>query len=346
MIRGEKRAPLAMAGLAVLSGLYRCGVALRNFAWDRGLFSSRQLSVPVISVGNVTVGGTGKTPLVHLLALTLQDRMRLGVLTRGYRSRIERSGTVRRISSGTGPLCSAEECGDEPFFLAQKTRAHIWVGADRVESGGLAVQEGIDCLILDDGMQHRRVKRDVEIVVVDGSDPFSQGRFLPFGLLRDSPKRLKNADFVVATQIDGPDHYRRVQEAVSHYTRAPVIGTRIEVLHRESFVPRRVGVFCGIGQPARFIETVRDLKSEIVDTLLLRDHGSLKQGQLETFAAHCRNLGAEALLCTAKDFVKLGCNSSASLPLEVIPVQIELGVCFGKEHWERLVKTILDQVEQ
>jgi tetraacyldisaccharide 4'-kinase len=344
IIRGEKKAPFLMAGLAVMSSMYRCAVCLRNFAYDRGFFRSWKLSVPVISIGNITVGGTGKTPLVHLLVRTLQERLRLGVLTRGYRSGIERSGTIRQISSGEGPLFSAEECGDEPFLLAQKTKAQVWVGADRVESGRLAILEGVDCLILDDGMQHRRIRRDVEIVVVDGSEPFSRGRFLPFGLLRDSPKVLKRADLIVATQIGDPDSYQRVQAALASYSTAPVIGTQIEVVHREKFPPRKVGVFCGIGHPARFLQTVRDLKSEIVDTFILRDHATLKREELEKFAKNCIALGAVALLCTEKDAVKL--LPDLSLPLDVIPVGIELRVLFGKEHWERLVENILDKVEK
>jgi tetraacyldisaccharide 4'-kinase len=316
-------------------------VHLRNFAYDRGLLPSSKLPASVISVGNIAVGGTGKTPLVHLLVRTLQDRLRLAVLTRGYRSGIERAGGIRRISAGDGPLFSVEECGDEPFFLAQKTRVQVWVGADRVQSGRLAIQEGADCLILDDGMQHRRLRRDVEIVVVDGSDPLSGGRFLPFGLLRDSPRRLKRADLIVATQIGDSESYRQVQATLARYSSAPVIGTQSEVVHR--FPPRKVGVFCGIGHPARFLQTVRDLKSEIVDTLILRDHGTVKREELEQFAARCRARGADALLCTEKDAVKLP--PDLSLSLDIIPVGIELGVAFGKEHWERLVENILTRVK-
>ena len=344
IIRGEKKAPFLLAGLALLSGVYRFIIAARNFAYDKRLISSSKLPVPVVSIGNVTVGGTGKTPLVHLLARSLQDRVRLGILTRGFMSQIESSGTIRRISSGGGPICSAEECGDEPYFLAQNTNASLWVGADRSKSGNLAVKEGIECLLLDDGMQHRRLKRDFEIVVVDGDDPFSKGRFLPWGLLRDSPKRLKKADLIVATHVKDLEGFHRILSVIAPLTDAPVVGTRVAVLNKESFVPRKVGVFCGIGQPARFLQTIRDLKSEIVDTFILKDHGSLKAGQLEKFAKNCLKRGAEALLCTEKDFVKLF--PAPSLCLDIISVGIELEIAFGKEHWEHLIENILDKVEK
>ncbi len=342
IIRGEKKAPLASAGLSGLSMLYRSIIALRNFGYDYGVLSSERLSVPVVSVGNIVVGGTGKTPLVHLLSKGLQDKVRLGILTRGFLSQIEKSGRVEQISKGSGSLFPVEECGDEPFFLAQKTKASIWVGADRVLSGRRAIAQGTNCLLLDDGMQHRRLRRDFEIVIVDGTDPFSKGRFLPWGLLRDSPKRLKNASAIIATHVKDNAHFRHIQTLISPLSRAPLIGTQIETLNKDRFLPRKVGVFCGIGQPSRFLQTARDLNQEIVDTLILRDHGVLQNGQLEKFAKNCLKKGAQALLCTEKDYVKL--IPTLSLGLEIIPVGIELKIISGKEHWEQLIDNILDKV--
>jgi tetraacyldisaccharide 4'-kinase len=161
------------------------------------------------------------------------------------------------------------------------------VGANRVKSGRTAIAEGVNCLLLDDGMQHRRLGRDFEIGVVDGSDPFSGGKFLPWGMLRDSPKRLKNATLIVATHVKDRAHFERVQTQIARYSRAPVVCTCLEVLNKNIFVPRKVGVLCGIGQPARFLQTVRDLNQEIVDTLILNDHEPLHNAQLENFAANC-----------------------------------------------------------
>jgi tetraacyldisaccharide 4'-kinase len=338
IIRGEKKAPVIMAAMAAISSVYRCVLAARNFAYDRGWLPSARLPAVVVSVGNIVVGGTGKTPLVHLLASELQQKVRLAILTRGFRSHIEKSGTIEKISSESSP----GKCGDEPYFLLQKTKAHIWVGADRVASGRLAIREGAKCLLLDDGMQHRRLKRDIEIVVVDGTDPFSQGRFLPWGLLRDSPKRLRNADLVVATHVKD---LAQLKLQLSRWTSAPLVAMRHEVISRNAMGPRKVGVFCGIGQPKRFLETVRDLKSEIVDTLILEDHGCLQKGQLEKFAEQCRKKGAEALVCTEKDFVKLShAPSGFSTCLKIEPIEIELKITAGKEHWEKLMANILERI--
>ncbi len=342
IIRGEKKAPLIKGCLAGLSTIYRSVIGARNFAYDRGWFSSIQLPVVVVSVGNLVVGGTGKTPFVHLLASQLQHTVRLAILTRGFRSHIEKSRRIQKISSENGPIFSAQECGDEPYLLAQKTKASIWVGANRVASGQLAIKEGAQCLLLDDGMQHRRLKRDFEIVMLDGMDPISKERFLPWGLLRDSPKRLRSADLIVLTHVKDHTHYQHLKKQLQRYTCAPVIATQIEVQNKKAVLPRRVAVFCGIGTPARFLQAVRDLKSEIVDTLILRDHESLQNKQLKKFAENCQGKGAEVLLCTEKDFVKLPPDASSCLKIE--PIAIRLKIIAGTEHWETLIKNILDRI--
>jgi tetraacyldisaccharide 4'-kinase len=332
IIRGEKKAPLIMAALGAMSRVYRSALAARNFAYDLGWLPSAKLPAVVVSVGNIVVGGTGKTPLVHLLIREMQHKTSLAILTRGFRSRIEQSGAIEKISSH-----SPEQCGDEPYFLWQKTKASVWVGADRVASGRLAIEEGAKCLLLDDGMQHRRLKRDFEIVVIDGSDPFSQGRFLPWGLLRDSPKRLKNADLIVATHVQ---NLKQLQHQLSQFTSAPLVAMHHAA--KNASMRKKVGVFCGIGQPKRFLETVRDLKYEIAHTLILEDHGALQKGQLEKFAEECREKGAEALVCTEKDYVKLPPGISVCLGIE--PIEVELKITAGIEYWEKLMANILERI--
>lgn len=341
IIRGEKKAPIARACLALLSFAYRGVITLRNAAYDLGIFSSTKLSVPVISIGNIVAGGTGKTPLVHALAAALQDKTHLAVLSRGYKSQIEKSGGIKQISVGSGPLCSVQESGDEPYFLAQKTKASIWIGGDRIASGSKAIELGARCILLDDGMQHRRLKRDFEIVVVDGTDPFSKGRYLPCGLLRDSPRRLKSASLIVISHTQDLAHFERVKTQISQFSSAPVVAAQMEILNKELFSPCKVGVFCAIGQPFRFLQTVRDLNQEIVDTLILNDHAPLQKDQLEVFVKECLEKGAQALLCTEKDYVKLDFNFPS---LQIIPVKIQLRIIQGKEDWQQLIDNILHQV--
>ena len=341
IIRGEKRAPVTRACLAGLSLAYHAAINLRHLAYDLGIFPSTKLSIPVVSIGNLVAGGTGKTPLVHALATALQDKIDIAILSRGCKSQIEKSKNIKQISTGLGPLCSAEECGDEPYLLAQKTKASVWVGIDRIASGRQAKVHGAECLLLDDGMQHRRLKRDFEIVIVDGLDPFARGRYLPWGLLRDSPKRLKKASLIVISHCKDAAHFEQLKAHISRFSQAPVAAAQIEIVNSEQLTAHKVGVFCAIGQPARFLQTVRDLKSEIVDTLILNDHAQWQQGQLEAFAKRCRERGAEALVCTEKDFVKLNFDVST---LKILPVKIQLKITEGKEHWQQLINHILDQV--
>lgn len=338
VIRGQRRAPLLKPLLAALSQVYRAGIFLRNTAYDLNIFSSVRLNKPVISIGNIAACGTGKTPFTHLLAGLLSPHVKLAILTRGFKSAIERSGQNKQIPCDV--TSSAEEYGDEPLLLARKTSLPVWVGVDRIKSGQLAVQAGAECLLLDDGMQHRRLQREFDIVLVDGQDPLAQGRFLPFGLLRDSPERLKAATLIVATHIQDRSHYAEVKRLLAPFSSAPVIGVRIEVLN-PPMNPAKVGVFCGIGNPERFLQTVRDLNQDIVNTLVCEDHEVPQEAQLLLFAQECLAQGAEALLCTEKDAIKL---PQQQLPLPIIPIEIGLKIVEGESHLKQLIETILRKV--
>ncbi|MBS0621071.1 MAG: tetraacyldisaccharide 4'-kinase [Verrucomicrobia bacterium] len=317
---------ILLPSLRICSPLYQLGLWVRHFAYDRGIFRTTRLSVPVVSVGNLAMGGTGKTPLVHLLANTLKEKMRLAILTRGYRSQIERSRGIKKIPADL----SAKECGDEPLFLARKTGVPVWVGIDRIESGKRAIAEGAECLLLDDGMQHRRLKRDLEIVLIHADNPF--------GLLRDSPARLKYADCIVLNPIQDAAQFEKLKKNLSKYTHAPVVGVRAEVVDKEKFVPGKVGLFCGIGNPHQFVRTVQGLNQEIVETLFLPDHGAIEEEELDRFVEKCRDKGADMVVCTEKDYVKL------SYHPHVIPIAIELKIVEGKEHWDALLTTLLNKV--
>jgi tetraacyldisaccharide 4'-kinase len=174
-------------------------------------------------------------------------------------------------------------------------------------------------------MQHRRLARDIEIVVVDGCDPFAGG------VLRDLPSRLKVATLIV---VVGPQE--DIQQRLAPFSKAPLVGMRKKAL-TELPPHQKVGLFCGIGRPERFVQTVRDLNQEIVDTLFCKDHTLPSLEVLRLFARGCREKGATALLCTEKDVVKL----DATLELPVIPVAIELEIAFGHEHWQQLMETIV-----
>jgi tetraacyldisaccharide 4'-kinase len=329
-------------GLTALSYLFRAGVELRHLAYEKRWLPAVKLQAPVISVGNIVVGGTGKTPVVQKLVRELQGLCKTAILSRGFRSRVERSGKVVKVAGGGQAMYDPRICGDEPFCLGQETLADVWVGRDRVECGRRAIQEGAECLILDDGMQHRRLARDVELIVVDGKDPFSQGRFLPRGRLRDVPSRLIAADLIIANHLDDPLRGAELGQELGKYTDAPLVGVYVKPLDEEKIRGKRVGVFCGIGRPERFIETLRALDADIAGTLFVLDHCSPHEEQLHRFIEECQKKGAAHILCTVKDWVKLPPAFQAVLP--IFPVGMQLEISYGKTHWDAILTHIADHI--
>ncbi len=329
LIRGQRKAPLLKPFLALLSQGVRLGVAIRNFAYDIGLFSSHRLPAYVISVGNITAGGTGKTPCVQLLASHLKEKLSLAILTRGFGSHLEKTRRIAQVDPRQEK--AAYLYGDEPVLLAKNTSVPVWVGVDRLKSGSLAIAQGAQCLLLDDGMQHRRLARDIEIVVVDALDPFSQKRFLPYGFLRDSLSRLKTATLIVATQVHTLEQYKQIKEQLLPWSSAPVVGVRVEILNASS-LPEGVALFCSLGNPERFLQTVCDLNRTVVHTWFKKDHAPFSEQELVTFATTARAKGACALVCTEKDAVKLPSGISCGLPLIVLRMQLR--IVEGEEHWQ------------
>lgn len=307
--------------LRALSYLYRAGVFFRNLAYDKNWIGSDRVDATVISIGNIVAGGTGKTPLVRLLAEEISKERKVAILSRGYRSEIERSNHVACIS----PHDSVEKCGDEPFWLASKLpQVPVWVGKNRLLSAFFASASGSKVLILDDGMQYRKLHRDIEIVVMDGEDLFGKGYFLPRGLLRDAPARLKNADLIMINQAKNQE--RTVQE-IAKYTAAPLVFMRMKL--DADLKGKRIGLFCAIGKPDKFMEGVRHCGAEIIATFFKRDHDRFTTEELEAFAKRSK---ADLLVCTEKDQVKL----PSDLHLPILALEGELEIVSGKEHWDNI----------
>lgn len=308
-IEGRKSAPLSLPLLRLLGQLTRCGVALRHFGYDQAFFPIHRVDVPVISVGNILLGGSGKTPFVRFLSSQLAKTHKVAILTRGYRSQAEKGKTPLIVD----PSMPASLCGDEPLLLAQALpNVEILVCADRVASAQLAQKRGAELIVLDDGMQHRRLHRDLEIVLVAADQPLGGKAFLPGGLLRDSPKRLQAADLIVVTGAKSAEDFAAVQQELLAYTHAPIAGMKLQVRNAADVRGKRVALFCGIARPRRFIDTLRALDCEIVYAETAADHGSI--ASLDFFTRTAKERGAELLVCTEKDYVK---GLAGFTPLEI-----------------------------
>ncbi|MBS0629890.1 MAG: tetraacyldisaccharide 4'-kinase [Verrucomicrobia bacterium] len=333
IIEGRKAAPVTKALLKALSHCYRGAVAARNFIYD-WVLPSVQLRIPVISVGNIVAGGTGKTPFIQYLAAALGEEQ-IAILSRGYRRKSKQTLIVK-------PTTSPEECGDEPFLLFQKLpKAKVIVGKNRSQSGLIAQALGAKWILLDDGMQHRKLYRDIEIAVMDARDPFGKNHYLPRGLLRDSPKRLAKADLIILKGVKDEDHFESVTARIRQYSDAPITVMNLIVENSVEIASKKVGVFCGIAAPERFIDTLKTMGCDIILKETKPDHLPFTQEELERLAILAHDQGAECLVCTEKDAVKLPEDLKLNIPL--IVAKIALKPTFGKQHLEHLIHEVLHE---
>ncbi|MFN4173768.1 MAG: tetraacyldisaccharide 4'-kinase [Parachlamydiaceae bacterium] len=217
--------------LWLLSFPYRLIVLIRNFAYDHGIFSRYTPPIPlVISVGNIVSGGAGKTPVTLLIAEQFYQEAPLAVLSRGYRSEAEKLSHPVVVSKGTGPLHPASYTGDEAYLTAERfPKAMVVVSRNRMKAANAAARMGAKLILLDDGLQHRKIARDKEVVVLDLNDPYGLGYYLPRGLLREGKSALKRADLIVLNHARDENKYEKIKRDISHYSTAPIVATKLEV---------------------------------------------------------------------------------------------------------------------
>jgi tetraacyldisaccharide 4'-kinase len=304
------RAPWAQPPLRALAWLYGAAVAWRTRRYDRP-GAGRHAGLPVVSVGNLTVGGTGKTPFVAWLGRVLADAgERPAIVSRGYGGSAGRGPLV--VSRGAGPLCDAALCGDEPFILARMLPdVPVVVGAERWAAARAAAELGSAVVLLDDGFQHRALARDLDIVLLDARDPFGGGRLLPAGWLREPPSALSRAGVVVITRTPpGMSIEPLTREIRAYNLRAPVLRAThrrtgfFDGNERPVEAPRRALVFCAVGQPQAFREDVSAAGVEIVAFESWRDHHRYDRKTISRLEARARALDA-VLLTTEKDRVRI-----------------------------------------
>ena len=225
------------------------------------------------------------------------------------------------MSKGEGPLLTPEEGGDEPYLMAQNLPGvMILVGRDRIKSAKLAESLGAELLILDDGMQHRRLHRDEEVVILDGTNPF--GPLLPREKFRDLPERLQEATLIVVNRLENSEQLAGVKQQIATWSRAPVVGCRLKVL--SSFESGPVAAFCALGNPESFFLEIEKMGGELRLKKTLPDHRGISSLKLQIFAEKARALGAKKILCSEKDWVKLEKETGYLLPLDYLKCEMEI----------------------
>lgn len=296
---------------------YGAIINFRNLLFEKGIFKSYSLGVPTISVGNITVGGTGKTPLVAYIAeLLANSGEKVCILTRGY----GRENLNRRIvvSDGKNIIEDARKSGDEPLELANKLgeKAIIIADANRYEAGSWAREKfNISAFVLDDAFQHLRVKRELDLVCVDAANPFGNKKVLPFGILREPLKNLKRADAIIITRANllNENQIAELKNEIEKLTIVPIFISRNKIKHltelktngKEEKIKNKLYAFCALGNPNNFFDQLKNENYDLVGEKSFPDHHFYNQKDVAVIEETAKNSFAVALITTAKDAVKL-----------------------------------------
>lgn len=326
------------------SVVYSMITRARLEAYRRGLFSVTRLSAPVISVGNITTGGTGKTPLVEWVCRAIAkastpervgEKTRVCVLTRGY-GRVNPAAQVV-VSNGTEILADEREGGDEPTLLARNLLgiAAVICNPNRVAAGQWAIEElKTEAFILDDGFQHLRMARDLDIVTIDATNPWGGGELLPDGRLREAVSGLSRADCVVITRTEQVADLVQLKKAVLDLVgKTPVFTSRMvtsgfrsidgDRVDQAGLLTQPLAASCGVGNPGSFFTHLQNEGFDLVTRRQFPDHHRYQQSELDAIVADARAHGAVGLITTAKDAIKIRL-LALGLPCYVLETRISI----------------------
>jgi tetraacyldisaccharide 4'-kinase len=359
------RAGILRGILYALSFIYERIVQLRLYLYRKRIFRERTLGCLVISIGNLTVGGTGKTPIVEKFARALRaGGRRVAILSRGYRSvppptkrnwfaRLwkENVDPPRVVSDGKSLLLDSLTAGDEPYMLAHNLKdVIVLVDKDRVKSGLFAIDKWkVDTLLLDDGLQYLHLKHRLDIVLIDRQAPFGNEFLLPRGTLRESPRNLRRASYIFITKSSGEPNDALI-ERIRRYNRTAEI---IECAHRPLYLQNvltgeqlplerlrdtYIGSICGIAAPESFEGGLKQLGAHVDLAKRYIDHHRYTEAELQSFITRCIRRDLEMIVTTEKDAVRMPHLSHAEVPINFLRVEIE--ILSGQESWEHCVARI------
>ncbi len=360
------RASLLRVILRALSFIYLAIVQVRLYLYRNRILKEHRLGCLVISIGNLTVGGTGKTPVVEKFARALQRGGRkVAILSRGYKSidkRRKKSWLERLIdqntpdpprvvSDGKNVLLDSATAGDEPYMLASNLRGvAVVVDKDRVKAGLHAIKElDVDTLLLDDGLQYLHLKHRLDIVLVDRQAPFGNEHLLPRGTLREPPRNIRRASYILITKCNGESNDALIQR-IRRFNRTAEI---IECAHRPLYLQHvyrderlpldylqdlYIASLCGIAAPESFESGLRSLGAKIELSRHFADHHRYSEKELRTFLQRCVKRDVHAIITTEKDAVRLP--KLDPLPVPIYYLRVEIEILTGHETWDHCVKRI------
>ncbi len=316
--------------------LYAAGVRWRLKRYRTGRYKIYRLNAPVISVGNITTGGTGKTPCTAFIANFLKtDGLNVAILSRGYK---RKSKGLVEVSNGKEILCNAAQAGDEPYLLAQLCPGvRVVVNANRYAAGKwLEAQTKVDVFLLDDGYQHLKLHRDLNLLLLDGNDPIGNGRVLPSGILREPVEGISRADVVIGTRM--ATAVRDEIRAVLYFFRdstPPLFFAHHEITNYrllnaaaplKSFKQAKVAAFSGIAQPERFFADLQQKSFQIVYNQAFPDHHRYSPEDVAGFLNRAVEQQATAIITTEKDAANLPTEISAYTELPIYAAQLQFKI--------------------
>jgi tetraacyldisaccharide 4'-kinase len=317
-IHESKRRGALWFFLKLLSIPYGLAVKVRLYVYNMGLIKIRSLPAYVVSVGNITVGGTGKTPFVAMLAgWAAENGFRAAILSRGYGGK--RNSGVIVVSDGTNIMASVDDAGDEPILLARKlSTVPVLISKKRYLAGDLASERfGAELMLLDDGYQHLSVHRKLNILLLDAKRRFGNGSLLPLGPLREPLEQMERADLVVITKCNDEHRGNELVDFVQRrFPGKPIFRAghfpdrvmfpRVGKEHPLDFLAeKRVVAFAGVAQPRDFLDTVKSLKADVIHFEAFSDHHRFKQAEIAALVSEKKHLGGDLLLTTEKDWVRI-----------------------------------------
>lgn len=326
---------------------YRLGYRLRVLFYQIGFVKPRKLKTKVISIGNITLGGTGKTPLVIYIANKLKERgCRVAILTRGYK---RKKKGLSELLAGNKNRIHWREVGDEPYLLASRlNHVPVLVSKERTTSGILAEKKyEAEVLILDDGFQHWKLVRDLDIVVIDAVNPFGNLKLFPSGILREPLSSLKRADIIVLNKVDQvPDKQYLIQELRVYNQDAPIVESVYKIgsiqrlldhslIEEKQLEGKRSLAFSGIGNPLSFENSLELLKVEVLSHHKFPDHFFYQKKDIVNLEKEAQKLGADFMITTEKDSVRIPIMSELKIPIYIF--KIDLVITKGEEiFWKKM----------
>ena len=356
--------------LFLLSRLYLSVIQLRISLYETRILRRRMLGCLVVSIGNLTVGGTGKTPVVEVFAKTLAERgRRVAVLSRGYRSknrpawgklwdllfRKNHEIPPKIVSDGERLLLNSRSAGDEPFMLASNLKdVMVLVDKDRVKAGKHAIRHmQADTLVLDDGFQYLKLKPHANILLVDSTLPFANHHLLPRGLLREPIRNLRRADYVFLTKSDSASRLRHLKRFIrAHNSRAEIIACTHQAKHLEDVYTeerfaldelrgRPVAAISAIAVPESFEKFLGTLGANVVYAERFMDHHSYRQQEIIDFLNAAAASGAEMIVTTEKDAVRFPKLDRRDVPIRFLRVEID--ILSGEESFNECISRLCFQ---